>query len=42
MIGKMTFSVLETLRSWVILIFRSFSVVSACMIGGWISGISAM
>ena len=41
-IGKMIFSAFETSRSCVILILRSFSVVSAFMIGGWISGISAM
>ena len=42
MMGKMTFSALETLRSWPILMTRSFLVVRAFMMGGWISGISAM
>ncbi len=32
--GKMIFSVLLTSRSWVILTLRSFSVVSARMMGG--------
>ena len=42
MIGKMTFSVLETGRSWVILTLRSFLVVSARMMGGWMTGTSAI
>ena len=41
-IGKMIFSVFETFLSCVILTFRSFSVVSSFMIGGWMIGISAM
>ena len=41
-IGKMIFSVLETGRSCSILISRSFRVVSRRMIGGWMSGMSAM
>ena len=40
--GKMTFSALETLRSWPILMTRSFLVVRAFMMGGWMSGIRAM
>ena len=41
-IGKMIFSVRDTGRSWVITMLRSFLVVSAFMMGGWITGTSAM
>ena len=40
--GKMIFSVLETLRSGRMTILRSSSLVSARMMGGWITGTSAM
>ena len=39
-IGKRIFSSLDTGRSWPILIFLSFSVVSNFIIGGWIMGTS--
>ena len=42
MMGKRIFSVLETRRGAVMTILRSFSVVRAFMIGGWITGTSAM
>ena len=42
MMGKRIFSSLETGRSCSILIFRSFSVVSSFMMGGWIMGTRAM
>ena len=42
MIGKMILSVLETVRSCFITTVRSFLVVSAFMMGGWITGTSAM
>ena len=41
-IGNSTFSIGCTGRTWCILILRSASVVSARMIGGWMSGTSAM
>ena len=41
-IGNTIFSVLETCRSCSILTSRSFLVVSRRMIGGWISGMSAI
>ena len=40
--GKQIFSSLPTVRSWLILILRSFSVVQSFMIGGWMIGTSAM
>ncbi len=40
--GKMIFSVLETGRSCVILTLRISLVVSSFIMGGWISGISAI
>ena len=42
MIGKRIFSLFETGRACTILIWRSFSEVRSFIIGGWISGISAM
>ena len=42
MIGKQTFSSLETWRSWLILIWRSSLVVNSFMIGGWMMGTKAM
>ena len=42
MIGKQTFSVLETVRSWAMTTWRSFLVVSSFMMGGWMTGTSAM
>ena len=42
MIGKRIFSVLLTGRLCVILILRSSAEVMSFMMGGWISGISAM
>ena len=41
-IGKMIFSLFETMRSVSILIRRSLLVVRARMIGGWMIGTSAM
>ena len=41
-IGKIIFSFFDTLRSCVMTISRSFLVVSAFMIGGWITGTNAM
>ena len=40
--GKRIFSVRETLRGVSITIMRSFSVVSSFMIGGWMTGTSAI
>ena len=40
--GKMIFSALETVRSWVILTWRISLVVRAFISGGWIMGIRAM
>ncbi len=40
--GKMIFSVLDTVRVWTILIFRCSAVVSSFMKGGWIRGIRAI
>ncbi len=40
--GKMIFSVLETWRRGFMTILRSFSVVSSFMMGGWITGTSAI
>ena len=40
--GKMIFSALDTVRVCTILILRSSAEVSRFMMGGWISGISAM
>ena len=42
MMGNKIFSVLETGRSCFILILRSLSVVSAFMMGGWMTGTNAM
>ena len=42
MMGKMTFSVLETGRRVSMTTMRSFLVVSAFMMGGWMMGTSAM
>ena len=41
-IGKQTFSVLLTVRGAFMWMTRSFCVVSSLMIGGWISGTSAI
>ena len=40
--GKMIFSFLLTSRRGFITIWRSFSVVSSFMMGGWITGTSAI
>ena len=42
MMGKMIFSVLLTSRSCFISIWRSFLVVSSFMMGGWMTGTSAI
>jgi len=42
MMGKMILSVLDTVRSCFITTVRSFLVVSAFIMGGWITGTRAM